>query len=370
MKAFFLLLPLFLIFVSCAPLSEEGRERATYTPVSFSELDGWSDDSFQKALEGFRLSCARTKSKPEWRDVCASAQKDFEGNDAIRAFFEEEFTPYAITSDGKDAGLFTGYYVPEVKGSLKRQGKFQTPLYARPKDLVSVDLGNFRKSLKGQKIVGKVRNNALVPYDTRANIAKGALRSRAKPLVWLEDPVDAFFLEIQGSGRVKLTKNRTLSIGYDSANGRDYTSIGRVLADRGDLARPVTMPILREHLALLPLSAQQIMNLNESYVFFRWLPTQGVLGAQGVELTPERSLAIDPRFLPLGAPVWLDTVDGKGHAFKRLMIAQDTGGAIKGPVRGDVFWGEGKDAETQAGLMQSRGRVFVLLPKTVEIYGN
>jgi membrane-bound lytic murein transglycosylase A len=346
-------------------LHEEAKEHATFAPVSFSDLDGWQKDAPSEALAAFKLSCASLSAKPGWKSVCDAAQTTPSTGEDARKFFEADFRPYALAGHEGEYGLFTGYYMPELRGSMQREGEFQTPLYARPDDLVSADLGLFKADLKGQKIVGKVRDGKFVPYDERAAIAKGALGSRAKPLVWVDDPVDAFFLEVQGSGRVRLGDGKFLYLGYDNANGRAYTSIGRVLKDRGEIQSPVTMAAIRTKLSEYPSDGQDIMNENASYVFFRPLPGQDAIGAEGVALTPKRSLAVDPNFVPLGAPVWIDTTDGNGAILQRLMIAQDTGGAIKGPVRGDVFWGAGGDAATQAGSMQSRGRAYILLPKSL-----
>jgi membrane-bound lytic murein transglycosylase A len=210
----------------------------------------------------------------------------------------------------------------------------------------------------------------LVPYDDRAAITKNSLADRAQVLVWVDDPIDAFFLEVQGSGLVTLEDGNTMTVGYDGINGHGYVAIGRVLADRGDLPRPVTMPAIRQWLETHPEQAQQVMNENPSYVFFKTLPDVNVTGAEGVSLTTERSLAVDPSFIPLGLPIWLDTTDGQGTKLQRLMIAQDTGGAIKGAVRGDVFWGPGPEASIQAGAMQSQGRYYVFLPKAVSPHDN
>ena len=358
-------LPLLLVFASCAMLPSSEKEKASLTPVSFADLDGWSDDRPAEALEAFKRSCPSLRFKAGWKDVCAIARA-MPVNDAIaRAYFEAHFVPYAVSGSDGDTGLFTGYYVPELHGARHRGGKFKTPLYARPDDLISADLGVFKSDLKGQKIVGKVNKGQFIPYDERAEIAKGSLAPRAKPIVWVDNPVDAFFLEIQGSGIVRLKNNKYFLVGYDGANGRAYKAIGRELANRGELQRPVTMPAIREKLAQDKSYAQEIMNWNPAYVFFRRLPGNDVIGAQGVGLTPKRSLAVDPHHVPLGAPVWLDTTDGKGESLKRLMIAQDTGGAIKGAVRGDFFWGAGEEAAQQAGSMQNEGRAYVLLPKGV-----
>ncbi|MGB9154029.1 MAG: murein transglycosylase A [Alphaproteobacteria bacterium] len=369
---------LLLVLAACAVVpTTPGPERLTLTPGSFDDLDGWKTDAPAAALEAFQHSCSVLAEKPgtarlgiagkvsAWQWACAKAQETPATDEAARAYFEEWFRPYAASGNDSASGLFTGYYVPELQGSLTQGGAFQTPLYARPSDIISVDLGAFKSDLKGQQIVGKVASNKLIPYDDRATIAQGSLANRAQPLVWIDDPVGAFFLEVQGSGHIRLTDGGVMAVGYDGANGRAYVAIGRVLADRGDLPRPVTMPSIRAWLAAHPARAQDVMNVNPSYVFFRRLPTQDVVGAEGVALTPGRSLAVDTNFVPLGVPVWLDTTDGQGASLRRLMIAQDTGGAIKGPVRGDFFWGAGDVAATQAGAMQSPGHYYVLLPKTV-----
>jgi membrane-bound lytic murein transglycosylase A len=375
----FALLSIFLLALSACAIApiKPAPEHLTLTPSSFSDLDGWQKDSQLPALTAFQRSCAVLTTKPDtaslgiagkvaaWQWACVEAQRTPATDEAAKIYFETWFRPYAAAGNEGAYGLFTGYYTPELRGALQRGGAFQTPLYARPADKIDVDLGAFKADLKGQHITGKVHNNTLVPYDDRAAITQGALADRAQILVWIDDPIGAFFLEIQGSGRVRLTDGSLLPVGYDGANGRAYVAIGRVLADRGDLPRPVTMPAIRAWLAAHPARAQEIMNLNPSYVFFRRLPSDDAVGAEGVALTPTRSLAIDPDFLPLGVPVWLDTTDGQGAPLQRLMIAQDTGGAIKGPVRGDVFWGAGNEAEMQAGSMQSRGRIYILLPKTV-----
>ncbi len=364
----FFLLPFLFVLASCAMLPAQEKDRATLNPVSFSDLEGWEKDAPADALGAFKNSCISLRVKPAWQGVCAQAQLTEQTDEAARVFFEENFVPYALSGRDGEEGLFTGYYVPELHGSLRRGGKYKTPLYARPDDLISADLGAFKADLKGQKIVGKVKKGKFIPYDERAAIAKGSLAPRGKPIVWVDSPVDAFFLEIQGSGIVRLKNKKYLLLGYDGANGRAYNAIGRALAERGEIPRPVTMPAIRQHLADEGSSdAQKTMNLNPSYIFFRRLPGNDVLGAQGVALTPKRSLAVDPSFVPLGAPVWLSTMDGKGQSLQRLMIAQDTGGAIKGVVRGDFFWGAGTEAAEQAGSMQSRGRAVILLPKDMKI---
>ena len=362
----------FLLLTSCAlPTGKPAPERLTLTPVSFSDLEGWQKDAPALAFAAFQRSCAALASKPSgiagksinWKEACATAKRTDISDSAARAYFEHTFRPYAVTGqDGAD-GLFTGYYVPELRGSLQREGIYQTPLYASPADKIDVDLGLFKTDLKGQHLTGKVANGKLVPYDDRAAITQGSLSNRAQVLAWVDDPISLFFLQVQGSGRIRLTDGTIMPVGYDGANGRAYVAIGHMLADKNEIARPVTMPAIREWLAMHPDRAAEIMNANPSYVFFRHTPSEAVMGAEGVALTAGRSLAVDPSFMPLGMPLWLNTTDGQGSPLQRLMIAQDTGGAIKGSVRGDFFWGAGDTAATQAGAMQSRGRYYVLLPE-------
>lgn len=364
-----------LLLASCAeapltavPPSATTVDHRILTPVTFDELSGWRGDHAAEALAAFRRSCSAMKNRAvAWKNTCADAAQVANDDTAARLFFENRFQPYAVAGRNGDGGLFTGYYAPELRGSTARGGAFQTPLYMRPKDRIEVDLGAFKPDLKGQHIIGKVAGDKLIPYDDRAEIAQWALAQRSTVLVWVDDPVAAFFLEIQGSGRIRLPDNTIMPVGYDGANGHGYTAIGRVLADRGDISRPVTMPAIQAWLAAHPEQAQKVMNENPSYVFFRRLPNDDVLGAQGIALTPRRSMAVDTAFIPLGAPVWLDTVDARGVVLQRLMIAQDTGGAIKGVVRGDFFWGQGPEAAFQAGAMQSRGRYFLLLPKELTV---
>jgi membrane-bound lytic murein transglycosylase A len=380
----FILISLFLIFVAACttPAPKPETDRLSLKPVSFSDLSGWQKDTPQAALVAFRKSCAVLTKKPPttslgiagvasaWHDICGEAQNIPDNEESVRTYFEKNFQPYMVVGSTGENGLFTGYYVPELHGSYQRGGAFQTPLYARPSDIISVDLGVFKTNLKGQHILGKVVGQNLVPYDDRAAITKNSLADRAQVLVWVDDPIDAFFLEVQGSGLVTLEDGNTMTVGYDGINGHGYVAIGRVLADRGDLPRPVTMPAIRQWLETHPEQAQQVMNENPSYVFFKTLPDVNVTGAEGVSLTTERSLAVDPSFIPLGLPIWLDTTDGQGTKLQRLMIAQDTGGAIKGAVRGDVFWGPGPEASIQAGAMQSQGRYYVFLPKAVSPHDN
>jgi membrane-bound lytic murein transglycosylase A len=358
-----------------------------FNAVSFTQLAGWTNDVQGEALAAFRLSCqAWAKRKPgrrsgaaelditvaDWRDVCRQA--DSTGNDdtAARAFFEKQFIPYAVTDDGRSQGLFTGYYEPLLKGSLEKAGDFTVPLYRRPEDLISADLGSFSEALKGRHLLGRVKGRRFLPYYSHAEINAGALTGKDLELLYVDSIVDAFFLQIQGSGRVRLPDGQEIRVGYAGKNGRPYFAIGRALIREGALpADKVSMQSIRRWLENHPDEAGRIMEENQSFVFFRRLKGQSIKGALGVPLTAERTLAIDHRLLPMGAPIWLDTTrpgDTAGapeQPYRRLMVAQDTGGAIRGGIRGDIFWGHGDIAEWRAGHSKHSGRWTLFVPRSV-----
>ncbi len=364
-----------LLLAACAP-KPAAPDKLILQPIAFSDLPGWTNDRVTEAVPALQRSCATFSKQPStkslgiagtldtWKPACSAlATARFADDAEARAFFEQWFAPYAVRN--VTSGPFTGYYEDRLNGAVQQTGPYQTPLWQRPDDLVTVDLGAFKPEWKGQRIAGKVAAHKLEPYDDRAVVTRGSLTGRAQPLLWVDDPVDAFFLEIQGSGRVRLTDGNEWRIGYEAQNGQAYVPIGRVLADEGEVDKPVTMAKIRAWLKAHPQQAQAMMNHNPSVVFFRKIEGDGPLGAQGVALTPQRSLAVDPAFVPLGIPVWLDAENPakQGPRLQRLVVAQDTGGAIKGAVRGDLFWGAGSEAEANAGMMQSAGTYYLLLPK-------
>lgn len=337
------------------------------TAARFSDLPGWRDADLDPALGAFQRSCAVIAKKPpdevvtdyagtaaDWQAVCAKAAGD------ARAFFEKNFTPYAFSGEG----LFTGYYEPEIHGSRTRQGKYQTPVYGLPADLIQVDLSQFSSQFKGEHIAGRLDGRKLVPYATRADInAKGL--AAAKILFWCDDPVALFFLQIQGSGRVQFANGASARIAYAGTNGRPYTAIGRVLLAKGELEKEkISLATIRDWLKAHPDQAQAVMEANQSFIFFEEKvlgdTALGSNGVQGVPLTPLGSMAIDLRKNALGAPYYV-----AADPVKALLIAQDTGGAIRGQVRGDVYFGFGETAEQRAGEMKAQGRMFVLLPNAV-----
>lgn len=370
------LLSLILLLSSCAGLAPEDA-KLDLEPASFGDLNGWKDADFAGMKDAFAQSCQRIlKQPPEkpfgpdgvggtfgaWQPACRALPDATD----LRAFFEHYFTPYEASGGGRATGLFTGYYEASLRGSRTRHGSYQTPLYKRPGDLVMVDLGEFRDELKGQRIAGRVVDARLRPYEDRAAIEAGLWPHNDTALAWVDSPVDAFFLQIQGSGRVLLDDGTQIRIGYDGQNGHVYYAIGRELIRRGELDKDnISMQSIRAWLAAHPDRAQEVMNTNRSYVFFRELSGAGPEGGEGVALTPLRSLAIDRSKIPYGVPVWLDVAEPAPDTapLRRLMVAQDTGGAIRGPVRGDVFWGFGPQAEAAAGAMKAPGRSWLLLPR-------
>ena len=372
------------------PAEQEGR--LALTPATFADLPGWEEDDLAAALPALLRSCARMEKLPDeillggtgfagtaadWRPACVAAAKIPKGDRAAaRAFFEKHFQPFAASNAadrGERTGLFTGYYEALLRGSRKRGGKYTVPLYRRPADLVSVDLGEFREDLRGRRLAGRVVDGELVPYPDREEIEKGALAGRDLEMVWVDDPVDAFFLQIQGSGRIRLAEGGEMRVGYAAENGHPYFAIGRDLVERKALRKEeVSMQSIRSWLEAHPKLAPEVLARNASYVFFDEIRGEGPLGAEGVALTPGRSLAVDRKHWPLGVPVWLDAEapaprgGDPDRPLRRLLMAQDTGGAIRGPVRGDVFWGAGHDAEEVAGRMKHPGRLWVLLPKSLK----
>lgn len=355
-----------------APPEPAPREPSPPPLSAFAALPGWGEDDLAEALPALRRTCERLLRVPDDRPVgpggLAGAASDWKtacralpppGSDAAaaRAWCERSFVPMSVASGGSDRGLFTGYYEPELRGSRTRSRRFRVPLYARPSDLLPAT----SRHGTGRRVGGRLR-----PYWTRAQIVAGALRRTARPLVWVDDAIDAFFLEIQGSGRVALDDGTVMQINYDASNGRAYVPLGRVLIERGALARgAVSLQSIRAWLVAHPAEAQSVMNQNPSYVFFRE-SARGATGAEGVVLTPGRSMAVDTRYIPLGAPLFVDleALEGVGP-IRRLVVAQDTGGAIRGVVRGDLFWGAGPDAYDRAGRMQQQGRYWLLVPPSV-----
>jgi membrane-bound lytic murein transglycosylase A len=305
----------------------------------------------------------------DWLDVCRHAPAHPNNPAEARAYFEENFAPFNIRAGSVKDGLFTGYYEPELHGSPTRHGRYQTPVYGLPDDLVSVDLGQFRDTLKGEHIAGRIESTRLVPYATRAQIDASGIPS-SQILFYGDDPVAVFFLHIQGSGRVVFDDGSVVRVAYAGQNGHPYTAIGKTLIKNGALKREnVSMQSIAAWLHTHPDQARAVMESDASYIFFKETPlgdpALGSPGTESVPLTPEASVAVDTKVHPLGIPLFIAATTPDGKPLHRLFVAQDTGGAIKGPVRADIFFGFGNNAETLAGEMKQKGTMFVLLPKTV-----
>ncbi len=387
--------------------------------VEFNNLVGWNDDDISEAIPVFLRSCEEINSKlqdrpanplealgddagsisfagqaGDWQKVCVAGlalqddllndKEPFDPDNLARAFFEKYFTPVRIYNQyetvagdelSRPEGTFTGYFEPVYKASPIKTASLDTPLYARPDDLVELDLGLFREELAGERIAGRVRDGRLYPYEDRAKINRGALDGYVRVLAWLGAD-DAFFLQIQGSGILQYDDGNVLRVGFAGQNGHPYTAIGKPLVARGEIPlERVSLQSIRDWLEAAPAAeAQALREENASFVFFTLLdnlsePGLGPLGAQSVQLTPMRSLAADRRYHAMGTPVWVNLGEVQQGELKssmrRLMIIQDTGGAIRGPVRGDVFWGRGENAKNNAGVMNAKGSMTVLLPNSV-----
>jgi len=335
---------------------------------SWDAISGWRDDNPQLAWSAFLTSCSTLKNQPAWQSICSVATAFKEpSRDVLYRFFELNFTPYqVINPDGSDSGLVTGYYEPLLHGSRTRNARYRYPVHGVPDDLLVIDLGELYPELKNMRLRGRLEGRRVVPYFNRAQIDQGSAAVAGKEIVWVEDAVELFFLQIQGSGRVKLDSGETIRLGYADQNGYPYRSIGRLLVDRGDLPlERASMQGIKAWARQNPAKLQDLLNYNARYVFFRELSPDlpGPLGALGVPLTARRSIAVDARYIPLGAPVFLaTTMPNSRQPLSRLMLAQDTGGAIRGAVRADFFWGFGDEAGALAGRMRQSGKMWVLLP--------
>lgn len=350
-------------------------------PAVWEDVDGLQQDNLAQAWPGWILGCSTLINKPVWKNACNAALQLHEAsaknpaNDAILAYFKQYFSVYKTTNaDGSDTGMITGYYEPLLKGSRTKSAQYSNPLYAPPSDMITVELDSLFPELKFKRVRGRIVGNKLVPYYNRAEIETDSSPLKGREFLYIDDIIDVFFLQIQGSGLVQLDTGEQVHVGYADQNGHPYNSIGRLLVERGELmlAQASMQGIknwARNNLAKL----RELLNSNPSYVFFRELPAglPGPLGALGVPILGERSVAIDPKFIPLGAPIFLSTTEpNSSKPLKRMMMAQDTGGAIKGGVRADFFWGAGPEAGAKAGAMKQSGKIWVFLPKEFVFNGN
>jgi membrane-bound lytic murein transglycosylase A len=354
------------------------------TPSAFENLAGWHQSDHVTALQafqrsatemleagtGFRRTARFGGTRAHWQAACRTALDTTPTVAAARQFFENQFHPFTVADQHNPEGLFTGYYEPLVHGSIEPAEGYPVPVYARPSDLVAFNADN--TAAKGMSY-GKLGTEATPEsYDTRRDIEEGSLKGRAEVLCWLSDWVDAFFMHVQGQGRVSLTDGSLMRLSFAAKNGHPYTGIGRILVEQGEIApEQISMQALRQWMEDHPAKARGLMWRNDSYIFFQRTQVAedhlGGIGAAKVNLTPRHSLAVDRANWMFGTPLWIDTAlpSGSGQPaqpFRQLMIAQDTGSAIKGIVRGDVFCGWGAGAATIAGHMKSRGSMLALLP--------
>ncbi len=341
----------------------------------FDQLPGWFEDDLTQLWSAFLASCEVMIRRAGWHEVCADAQQwNAVDGAGLRNFFESRFLPHQVrNADGSVSGMVTGYYEPLLRGSRTRGGLFQTPLYRAPGDLLTVDLGSVYPELKNMRLRGRLSGNKVVPYYTRAELMQRGLASGTE-LLWVDNAVDAFFLQVQGSGRVNLEETKeTVRLAYADQNGHPYKSMGRYLVERGELKlEQASMQGIKAWAASNPHRLQELLNANSSFVFFKEEKitdeSKGPRGALGVSLTAQRSIAIDPQFISLGAPVFLSTtLPNSDLPLRRLMMAQDTGGAIRNAVRADFFWGFGDEAGELAGKMKHAGQMWVLLPRALSI---
>ncbi len=354
-----------------------------YTQMNFDDFENWQGDNHAAALEAFQISCERLLNYPDdrklndfgtaafWKPTCRAALEI--DPIAARKFFEINFTPLSFTRE--EPGLFTGYYAPLYKGSRERSEEYNAPLYMVPSDLQTINLGDFDQSLVGRSIVGEIKDNKFIPYKDRKQIDQGALEDKDLELVWLRKREETFFLQIQGSGFIELENGDVVHLGYAQRNGRPYRAIGQYLIQSGDVdPEDMSLQAILDWMAENPEQSDDLMWKNPSYVFFQERENDKPIGSLGVGLTPGRSLAVDRSFIPLGVPLWLETYKEIGTpsgevallpSLDRLVIAQDTGGAIKGEIRGDVYWGIGDAAELKAGPMKDVGTYYILVPNAV-----
>lgn len=354
------------------PINVKNDGSVLLYPTEFTYLAGWNSDNHAAAFSSFQRSCESWRLQPDgrilsgvfelgrigdWKQLCGISVRSGEE----KQFFEEWFRPYAVADNTGFEGLFTGYYLPELHGSYQKTSRYRVPIYGIPKDLVK----------RGQQ-VGRMVKGQFLPYYDRAEITAGALNGKNAELLWVDNDIEAFFMEVQGSGRVVMEDGHIQGLGFAGKNGREYYAIGKTLVDKGIIPREqISMQSIRAWIESHPDEGRQLMLQNQSVVFFRLTdakPSEGPIGTMSTPLTAGYSLAVDKNYLPLGVPLWLDAEHPAGsQRLRRLVMAQDTGGAIKGVIRGDVYWGQGQQAGELAGVMKSKGRFFLLVPRHIAV---
>jgi membrane-bound lytic murein transglycosylase A len=354
------------------PVAKPEAVTAVYRAAQWGDLPDWPGDQLLASWPAWLQSCKQLDHRAEWKPICSEARA-LAPVDAqtVRAFFERYFAPWQLAmSNGENSGLITGYYEALLKGgTVYKPGR--VPLYGVPDDMLALNFGTQYPELKGLRLRGRLDGRSVVPYWSRRDIDGGKLAGSAKVLAWVDDPLDALFLQVQGSGRVQLDDGSLLRLGYADQNGHPYRAIGKWLVEQGELgADQVTMQSIRAWAAAHPARVPELLQSNPSYVFFKIMPaaTAGAVGSLGVSLTDGASIAVDPQFIPLGSPVYLATTrPDDQRALHRLVQAQDTGGAIRGAIRADYYWGFGPAAAELAGAMKQRGQLWLLWPKGLSL---
>lgn len=353
----FLILPIFFLFIFTSCSSKNQSIEEIFQKSSFSQIEGFFEDDLDFALEVFKKDCQKSKRFEELKNVCAKAMQT---NDA-KMFFVSNFIPYKLYDENlNDKGIITGYYEPLLYGSLEKTQRYKYPIYKIPKNMILSD----DKNLEKFKYIGKIVDKKILPYDTRKEIEENTTNPNLEAIVYVDDKIDLFFLHIQGSGKIQLTNGEMINLGYAGQNGRAYTSIGKYFIEKELISKEeVSVQKIKEELLKNPSKIDEILNLNESYVFFE-LRNEGATGALGSVLSPKRNLAVDKKYIQLGLPVFINTKNPiTKEAINQLMIAADVGGAIKGQIRADFFWGFGEEALKYAGVMKELGQLYVLKPK-------
>jgi len=358
-----------LLLVACPSkrIETPEAEKPSYVKSQWRAVTGWQSAQLGLSLQALRKECASLQRKEQWQQICAEAGLlDITDNEGLRRFFERRFIPWQLRNgDGSDQGLITGYYEPLLYGSREKTGRYRFPVYGEPDDLLVIDLSKLYPQLKGMRLRGRIEGKRIIPYYDRADI-DGKHAPAGKEILWVDDEISLFFLQVQGSGRIQLPDGAIVKLGYANQNGHPYASIGKKLVEMGELTLDqASLQSIRRWGIDHPDRLKELLYTNPSYVFFREMPDSqtSAIGAMGIPLTPGYSMAVDRRTIPLGMPVFLATSwPNTNKPLNRLMLAQDTGGAIKGTIRGDFFWGFGDEAGRQAGQMKQKGRMWVLFP--------
>ncbi len=349
------------IFTGCAPKFEKiDNSKANLEKVSFDDIKDFEKDDLSFALNVFKKACEKSARKEIFEEVCLKSNETSNAKD----FFVNNFTPYKLyNKNGTDKGTITGYYEPLLYGSMIQTERFKYPVYKVPDDLITVDLRSIYPTLKKYTLRGKLEGNKVVPYESRKTIEKN---QKDDVLLYVDNKVDLYFLHIQGSGKVQLTNGDIINVGYANQNGQRYNSVGKYMINKAYIGSKTdysaSMQGMKKWFEDNPKKVDEVLNTNPSYIFFE-KRNQGATGSLGVELIPKRNLAVDTRYIQLGMPVFINTKNPvTNEEINQLMVAADTGGAIKGEIRADFFWGFAKEAEEYAGRMKEVGELYILVP--------